>query len=188
LGHHIDRAGHRESETNESWLAGNFHADGRRLLLLVGDLLLVQLTLGLARAAHEFIDHFLRQPRVRTLPAVRQEVDIKAFSGCDRIDLYLLRQRNSDCTAVRISPCRADIARGTRVEFLDRNRNRLLEVDDNDRAGDAHAGFDRLVEMKQESCKTPVGRDLDVALDRIVGARAQTRGSEKKKKTAKAVI
>ena len=140
-----------------------------RLLLLVGQALLMQLAFGVARAARQFVDHLLRQAGHHALPVVRQDVDIEPLGGGDQIDLHLAGQRDADRAAVGIAPRRADIIRGAGIDAIDRDIHRLLEGDHHDRAGDADLRLDLLVEAEHQPRITAVGGDVEFAFDRLGG-------------------
>ena len=173
LGHDIDGAGHRENIANERGLGRHLDADQRRLLLLVGNFLLVQLAFGLARAAHKLVDHLLRQTWRRAIPVVRQQINVESFGGRDAVDFHFVRQRNPDCAAIGVAARNTYKSGSARVELLDSHCDRLLEGNDDNCARNADIGFDGLIKMKEQPHKAAIGDCLDLAFDRIVRARAK---------------
>ncbi len=150
FGHDIDRAGHCKNVADEGRLGRDLDADHRRLFLFLCGALLMQLAFGIARAAHEFVDHFLRNTRHRAFPTVRQKIDIEPLSRDDRVDLHCSHQRNADCTAVRVSACGAYIFGSIDVELFNSDRHRFIEGDNYNCAGNARCRLDRFVEVKQQ--------------------------------------
>src|SRR5262249_31072263 len=133
---------------------------------------------SLARAADELVDHLLRQTRRGAFPVIRQKINIKAFGGGDCVDFHFLCQRNSDRASIRIAARNTYKRGGARTELLDSHRDRLLEVDDDDRTRHTYVGFDDLIKMKEQPHKAAVGDCFDLAFDRVVCPRTKGRSEE----------
>ena len=103
---------------------------------------------NLARAARQFLDHFVRQVGRRSAPGVGQEIDEEFIGRRNRTDAHLAGQPETDRTAIGIAPRRDDILRRLRGEVLDRHDNRLVEADNQDIAGAVDACFHVVAENK----------------------------------------
>src|SRR6185312_17303245 len=83
------------------------------------------------------------------------------------IVLYFARQCEADRHAVGIAPRRADVIAGACGDLVDRNVDRLVELDDHDRAGNADLRLDLVVETKSQTDIAGATVDSDFAFDRI---------------------
>ena len=171
LGNDIDALGQIEHVAHEGRLAGDPHADGGRLALLVGGALAMQLAFGLARAAGEVVDHLLRRAGHHADPGLRQQVDEQPIGRGYGVDLHFVGERDADDGAVGIETRGADVAAGA-AEAGDIDGHRLLEAHHQDRKFDVDARRHFPVEAESETRKAAVGVDIDLALDRFGGARA----------------
>ena len=128
----------------------------------------MQLAFRSARAPDELVDHFLRQPRHRAFPGFGQEIDIKPLGRGDCVHLHLAEEREADRAAIGIAARGADIIGRVDVQPLDSKRNRFVEADDDDRAGDPCGRFDGLVELEHQPQEAAVVDGFDFTLDGLI--------------------
>src|SRR5262249_17248421 len=156
-----------EDVTDEGRLVRDVDADYGRLLLLFRSALLVQLPFRVARTPHEVVDHLLRQARHRAFPIFRQEIDIKAFTGTNCIQLDLGRRRGAHRAAVRITACGIDIVRGVAVEPPNRDRDWFVEADNHDPPGAPRGRFNRLIKLEYQPHISAIRESLDPTFDGV---------------------
>ena len=118
-------------------------------------------------ALGEFANHLGRKAGRLALPIVRQHIDEHPFAGRHGVDGHLTRQRQPDRRAIGIAPRRGDII-GRRLEHpVDRNIDRALELDHEDRAGRGHIGLDVVGELENQPGIAAGHRQRGLTLDRL---------------------
>ncbi len=170
-----------EYVADKGGLARHLDPDRRRLALLGGKALAMELALGLTRAVGKILDHLLRQAGRHARPWLGQQIDIEPLRRGDGMHLHLLDQRDADRGAVGIDARRADIAGGGLIETIDGDGDRFLERHHDDRKVEADRRSHRLVEAEHQARIAVIVEDLDLALDRIVGARRQAHREQRQR-------
>ena len=159
------------------------HPDRRRLLLARDRALLAHFLFGVAGAAREVLDHLTRQPGRQSGPAVGQEIDVQPLAGGHGVHCHLARQRDTDALAVGIAARGTDIARGTRVDAVNIDFDRLPKGDDQNAVGEAHLGLVFVREDEHEPGKAAVDHRAHIGFDRLGngGARRRERRQQHEK-------